>query len=273
MSLDFKKIMSDTLTRLLGLSLFLMFVQCTPDVVEKLPPTDVSNGGLYFPEGFEALVVVDSIGQTRHITVRDNGDIYAQLQNTDNGKGTVAMRDLNNDGKADSIVHFGDFTDKGRGATGLIIHKGYLYTSTKKNIYRTKLTPGALVPTSKTEVVFTDMDPNLNRNWHTTKPLAFDDEGHMYVPFGSPSDACQDRNLYGPVGIPNGKGLFPCPELEKHAGIWQFDADEIGLTQEDGIKFATGIRSVVGMKWNPKDKSLYAVGNGIDNFHTIFPVF
>ena len=271
MSLDFKKIMSDTLTKLFGLSLFLMFVQCTTDVVEKLPPTDVNNGGLYFPEGFEALVVVDSIGQTRHITVRDNGDIYAQLQNTDNGKGTVAMRDLNNDGKADSIVHFGDFTDKGRGATGLIIHNGYLYTSTKKNIYRTKLTPGALVPTSKTEVVFTDMAPNLNRNWHTTKPLAFDDEGHMYVPFGSPSDACQDRNLYGPVGIPNGKGLFPCPELEKHAGIWQFDADKIGLTQEDGVKFATGIRSVVGMKWNPKDKSLYAVGNGIDNFHTIFP--
>jgi glucose/arabinose dehydrogenase/cytochrome c553 len=131
--------------------------------------------------------------------------------------------------------------------------------------------PGELIPTAKTEVVLTDLDPNVERNWHTTKPVAFDDEGHMYVPFGSPSDACQDIKLYGPVGIPNGKGLYPCPELEKHAGIWQFDAGKIGLTQEDGTRFATGIRSVVGMKWNPDDKSLYAVGNGIDNFHTLFP--
>ncbi len=36
-------------------------------------------------------------------------------------------------------------------------------------------------------------------------------------------------------------------------------------------RFATGIRSVVGMQWNDADQSLYAVGNGIDNFHTIFP--
>ena len=63
----------------------------------------------------------------------------------------------------------------------------------------------------------------------------------------------------------------PMSGVGKHAGIWRFDADKIGLTQEDGTKFATGIRSIVGMEWNPKDESLYAVGNGIDNFHTIFP--
>lgn len=25
------------------------------------------------------------------------------------------------------------------------------------------------------------------------------------------------------------------------------------------------------MEWNPKDESLYVVGNGMDNFHTLFP--
>src|SRR5690606_32103322 len=178
---------------------------------------------------------------------------------SEDGKGTIAMRDLDDDGKMDSIVHFGDYIDKGSGATGLTIHKGYLYTSTKKHIFRTKLAQGELVPNGETEIVLTDMDPNVDRNWHTTKPVAFDPKGNMYVPFGSPSDACQDMELYGPVGIPNGKGIDPCPELEKHAGIWRFDADRIGLTQEDGTKFATGIRSVVGMEWNPKDGSLYAV--------------
>lgn len=244
---------------------------CSSHTGKSLPPTDPDNGNLFLPVGFGAVVVVDSVGQTRHIAVSESGDIYAQLRSSEDGRGTVALRDLDNDGKADSIVRFGDYIDKGRGATGLSIHKGYLYASTKKHIFRTKLRPGELVPSSKTEVVLTDLDPNVDRNWHTTKPVAFDEEGHMYVPFGSPSDACQDINLYGPVGIPNGKGLFPCPELEKHAGIWQFEDETIGLTQRDGTKFATGIRSIVGMKWNPKDKSLYAVGNGIDNFHTIYP--
>ncbi|WP_158861121.1 PQQ-dependent sugar dehydrogenase [Lunatibacter salilacus] len=255
------------------LSLFLVFVfaQCSNPSVTTLPSSDKDNGGIFLPGGFEALVVVDSIGNTRHIAVNDNGDVYAQLQSSEDGKGTIAMRDLDKDGKMDSIVHFGDYIDRGSGATGLTIHKGFLYTSTKKYIFRTKLAQGELVPTGETEIVLTDMDPNVDRNWHTTKPVAFDQEGNMYVPFGSPSDACQDIDLYGPVGIPNGKGIDPCPELEKHAGIWRFDAERIGLTQEDGTKFATGIRSVVGMEWNPKDESLYAVGNGIDNFHTIFP--
>jgi len=255
----------------MALLLLLTFVQCATEKEKLLPPADDANGGLYLPGGFEALTVVDSIGRTRHLTVSDNGDIYAQLSNSENGNGTIALRDNDRDGKADSIVHFGDYIDKGRSATGITIHNGYLYVSTKRNIYRNKLKQGELIPTSKTEVVLTDMDPNVGRHWHTTKPVAFDDKGNMYVPFGSPSDACQDMEKYGPVGIPGGKGIDPCPELENHAGIWRFDADKIGLTQEDGYKFATGIRSVVGMEWNPKDQSLYAIGNGIDNFHTIFP--
>lgn len=251
------------------LLLVLSLYQCGPE--SNLPLSDADNGGLLLPEKFEALVVVDSIGPARHIAVNDNGDIYVQLINTKDGKGTIAIRDNDNDGKADSIVHFGDYLDEGRSATGVTIHNGYLYTSTKKMVYRNKLANGELVPTSETEVVFTDLEEHVDRNWHTTKPLAFDNKGNMYIPFGSPSDACQDMEQYGPVGLPGGKGLDPCPELETQAGIWRFDANKIGLTQADGDKFATGIRSVVGMEWNPKDESLYAVGNGIDNFHTLFP--
>ncbi|MEP7257236.1 MAG: c-type cytochrome, partial [Flavitalea sp.] len=81
----------------------------------------------------------------------------------------------------------------------------------------------------------------------------------------------QDITLYGPAGIPNGKGLDPEPVLSDHAGIYRFDADKEGQTLQDGYKYATGIRSVVGMTWNDDDNSLYAVMNGIDNFHTIYP--
>jgi glucose/arabinose dehydrogenase/mono/diheme cytochrome c family protein len=229
---------------------------------------------LFLPGNFEALVVIDSIGRARHIAVNDNGDIYVKLTFNDamhGAGGTVGLRDTNADGKADTIAYFGDYVDEGGSAVGVTIHNGFLFTSTVRKVYRNKLTPGKLVPDSETEVVLTDVDENVVKNWHTTKPLAFDNKGNMYIPFGSPSDACQDITKFGPVGIPGGQGLDPCPELEKHAGIWRFDENGTGLTQKDGYHYATGIRSVVGMQWNPMDESLYAVGNGIDNFHTLFP--
>lgn len=238
------------------------------------PKADPDNGGLFLPDDFEAFVVVDSVGEARHLAVNDNGDIYIKLTYNDkmNGSGgTVGLRDLNGDGRADSIVYFGDYKDVGRSAVGMTIHNGYLYTSTVTQVLRNKLKDGELVPTSKTEVVLTDDNPNVEHNWHTTKPVAFDNKGFMYVPFGSPSDANQDIEKYGPVGIPGGKGLDPATELETHAGIWRFEADKLNLKQKDGKRFATGIRSVVGMTWNPADESVYAVVNGIDNFHTIYP--
>ncbi|MBK8504173.1 MAG: c-type cytochrome [Saprospiraceae bacterium] len=247
-------------------------INCSQQI--KLPPSDPDNGGLFLPDNFEALVVIDSIGRSRHIAVNENGDIYAKLTFNDAMKGaggTVGLRDTNHDGKADSVVYFGDYIDEGGSAVGVTIHNEYLYTSTVRQVLRNKLTPGQLIPKSETELVLTDIDENVVKNWHTTKPLAFDNRGNMYVPFGSPSDACQDIVKYGPVGIPGGQGLDPCPELEKHAGIWRFDASKTGLTLQDGTRFATGIRSVVGMQWNPVDESLYAVVNGIDNFHTIYP--
>ena len=49
-----------------------IMMQCT----KNLPPGDPDNGGLILPEGFEAVVVVDSIGPARHLAVNDNGDVY-----------------------------------------------------------------------------------------------------------------------------------------------------------------------------------------------------
>ena len=60
------------------------------------------------PRGFEAMVVADSIGRTRHIAVNYNGDIYVKLRSSPEGEpGNVAIRDTNRDGKADIIKRFG----------------------------------------------------------------------------------------------------------------------------------------------------------------------
>jgi len=264
------------MTRPLILLLFpaALFLQGCTQQRPDLPSGDKDNGGLLLPDGFQAVVVADSIGRARHITVNNNGDIYVKLSYNDimHGRGgTVALRDANNDGRADIITYFGDYKDEGGLPAGIAIHDGYLYTTTVKYVLRNKLTPGELIPTGQTEVILTDDDPDLSKHWHSHKTLAFDNEGNMYVPFGAPNDGGQDMAKVGPAGVPNGKGVDPSPDLATHAGIWRFSADKIGQTQKDGYKYATGIRSVLAMAWSPLDNSLYAVMNGIDNFHTRYP--
>jgi glucose/arabinose dehydrogenase/mono/diheme cytochrome c family protein len=252
----------------------IVLTQCKAKEKVKLPPGDPHNGGLLLPGGFEAVVVVDSIGRARHITVNTNGDIYVKLSYNDamRGRGgTVGLRDVDHDGKADITAYFGDYKDEGGLPAGMVIHNGYLYTSTVKYVLRNRLTPGELIPKSKTDTIFSDVDTNLFRHWHTQKPLAFDNRGNMYIPFGAPDDGGQDINTAGPAGMPGGKGVDPSPDLERYGGIWKFSANRKGQTQKDGEKYATGIRSVLGIAWNQKDTSLYAVMNGMDNFHTRYP--
>ncbi len=254
--------------RMLLFSVVVAFAQCKQAI--NLPPGDVGNGGLSLPGDFEAVVVVDSLGPARHLAINDNGDIYVKIRYSKKGEGgNIALRDTNNDGKADSIVHFGDYFNQGSLSNSIRIHNGYLYYSSELVIYRSKLTPGKLIPDSNREVVLTD-DHEGGSHWHITKPVSFDDTGHMYVPFGAPSNACQDL-IRTPGGTPGFAGLDPCPDLEKHGGIWQFDATKLGLTQKDGRRFATGIRSVVAMDWNTADKNLYVVMHGRDDLHLLWP--
>jgi len=248
--------------------LITVITQCNTGT--SLPKGDPDNGGIFLPGNFEAVVVADSVGPSRHIAVNDNGDIYVKLSHSKKGEGgNVALRDNDHDGKADSIVHFGDYNNEGSLSNCMRIHNGYLYYASELVIYRNKLTQGKLIPESKTEIVLTDDHPH-GRHWHITKPIAFDNMGHMYVPFGAPSNACQDliRTPGGTAGFP---GLDPCPELIDHGGIWQFDAGKTGLTQRDGKKFATGIRSVVAMDWNGDDQNLYIVMHGRDDLHLLWP--
>lgn len=236
----------------------------------RLPAGDPGNGGLFLPGGFEAVVVADSTGPARHLAINDNGDIYVKLSHSKKGQGgNLALRDVDHDGKADSIVRFGDYDNHGSLSNCMRIHDGYLYYASELVVYRNKLTPGKLVPESKTEVVLTE-EYATGSHWHITKPLSWDDKGHMYVPFGAPSNACQDL-VRTPGGTPGYAGLEPCPELEDHAGIWQFNAGKTGLKQKDGTRFATGIRSVVAMDWNKDDKHLYVVMHGRDDLHLLWP--
>jgi glucose/arabinose dehydrogenase len=218
-----------------------------------------SNAGLNLPPGFEAVKVADNLGVGRHIAVRDNGDVYLQLRYSHDKGSTVALRDNNGDGKADVVKYFADLP-----GTGIGIHDGYLYTSTRSAVQRFKLKDGQLLPGQSPETI---VEGFPQQNQHAAKPFTFDGNGHMYVTVGGPSNACMEQTRT--KGSP---GQDPCPQLKRHAGIWQFDSKEPGQTQlDDGYRYATGIRHAVALRWNPVVDKLYAIQHGRDQLSQFFP--
>ncbi|MBQ4914100.1 PQQ-dependent sugar dehydrogenase [Maribacter sp. MMG018] len=226
---------------------------------------ELPNGGLILPDGFSALVVVDSIGPSRHMAINKNGDIYVKLREPKGINGNIALRDTDGDGKADIIKRFGDYPNDGTFATEMRIHNGYLYFSSEQVIYRQKLSDSQLIPEGKPEVVLTDYFP---KRWHNAKSLAFDKKGNMYVTFSAPTNACEDPNSKGQI-----KGMYPCPGLDVLGSIWKFDENKLGQSQQDGQLYATGIRSMVAISWNHEDNTLYGVQHGRDYLHNHAPQY
>ena len=233
---------------------------------KELPAGDADRGGLFLPDHFEALVVADSTGSGRHLAVTDDGDIYMKFRSSPS-QGMVAIRVNPQTGKAQTIERFGGYNDTGNNGTASRIYNGHLYFSTSGEVYRVRLTPGKLIPEGKVDTMLIDDYKHDKHGYeHIAKPIAFDDEGNLFVQYGAPGDACQVMNR-----IPGSPGEEPCSQLIEHAGVWKFDANKTGQTQKDGKRYATGIRSIVGMDWNKQDNSLYVVVHGRDNLHSTWP--
>lgn len=217
------------------------------------------NGGITLPAGFRAVVVADSIGSARHITVDDDGDIYVALSSDIDGSGIAALRDTNGDGVADTTAYFGDYT-----GTGIALYNGYLYFAPDTAVVRYPMENADLVPTAEPEIVVTGFP---NQSSHAAKPITFDGNGNMYVNIGAPSNACQQESR-----TPGSPGMEPCPQLEWQGSVWRFDANTTGQTlQEDGYKYATGYRNAVALEWNDAADNLYIVQHGRDQLNTLWP--
>ncbi|MEO1450926.1 MAG: PQQ-dependent sugar dehydrogenase, partial [Bacteroidota bacterium] len=148
--------------------------------------------------------------------------------------------------------------------TGITIHGNYLYASSDVAVYRYELSPDQLLPVNPEGEVMIEGFPE--QQTHASKSLAVDPAGHMFVTVGAPSNACQEESRT--KGSP---GIDPCPQLELQAGVWRFDLDKMGQKQGDGMRYATGIRNIVGLDWNANTNGLFVMQHGRDQLSGLWP--
>lgn len=226
---------------------------------------DNDDGGITLPEGFCARVVADGIEFARHIAVNANGDVYVatlDFLTTTHVPGVVALRDNDGDGRFESRATFGV------GGTGIAIRDGTLYASSHDRILRYALpaAQSSMPPNASGQVVVAipDAMPHVKNSAVT---FAFDDKGGLYVHVGATSNVCQEV-----AGKRESRGQDPCPELERGAGIWRFQAARSNqMFPVDGARIATGIRHVVAIAWHPSLNVLFAVQHGRGALHTLWP--
>ncbi len=237
----------------------LLFAGCRQqDIKEPVILPDQGNGGITLPENFGALIVADTLGRGRHLAVSHNGDIYIHLikLNRDD-KGIIALRDTNDDGKADRMEGYSNIS-----GTGVRLHNGFLYFSSRTEVYRAKLPEGSLLPEGRIDTLAHMVDGT----GHMEKTFTFDRKGNLYVNIGSASNACQEEPRS--KGSP---GIDPCIELETRAGIWKFSEDELHQQQTPDKRYTTGIRNAVALQWNFDVNKLFALQHGRDDLHRFWP--
>jgi glucose/arabinose dehydrogenase len=216
-------------------------------------------GLLKLPGNFHVQVIADNLGAARHLAVTKQGLIYIKLAKLKGGKGIIVLEGINGDGKAEKEAGFGNFT-----GTGIYIKDGYLYASSNTDVYRYKLDDrGQVIDTADPERIVTGL---LDRHEHNSKSIVLDNHGNLYVNIGAYSNACQiqDRAKGSP-------GISPCPILDSAGGIWQFSADKKNQTYDDGVRYATGLRNVVGLDWNQSLDQLFVMQHGRDELFQLDP--
>jgi glucose/arabinose dehydrogenase len=242
--------------------LILIGAAVTAAACSRKSKTVSASGGcdpsIKLPPGFCALIFADSAGPVRHLAVRKNGDVFVGVldQRRQTG-GILALRDADKDGHADAETRFGD---AGVHGVAIVDNDSTLLASTNDAVIRFRLTD-SLGPKKKVDTLVV----GLAQRQPPSHSIAIDSHGNLLVNIGAASNGCAAS------AAPRSPGRDPCPELAIAGGIWSFHADRTNQEMKDGVRIATGLHNAVALAVNHADTMTYAVSQGRDGLHEMWP--
>ncbi|MDF7819803.1 PQQ-dependent sugar dehydrogenase [Runella sp. MFBS21] len=239
---------------LVGTAASLTAYKSDPSATRNKP----KNVDIKVPTGFSVSLLAEDLETPRHLAVSKGGDIYVKINKLKDGKAIYRLRDTNGDGVIDEKIGFGDY--KG---SGIFIRDGYLYASSNTGVYRYKLNDKEeVIDYNNPELIVKGL---VAKGRDEAKNIAVDKNGYVYVNIGSPDEICKDPRT--------NKGIIPCPLLDSVGGIWRFKTNQLNQQYSDGVKYATGLKNVVGLDWNTSSNSLFVMMHGRGKFHDTFPQY
>ncbi len=212
---------------------------------------------LKLENGFSATLVAEGLDGARHLAVNRFGGIYVKLSKLKDGKGIYYLKDTDGDGTFDKQTGFGNYP-----GTGIYIKNGYLYASSNDDVFRYKLDDKEeVISPNEPEKIIEGL---VNHNRDNSKSIVVDNNNNIYVNVGSYVNAClvEPNSLQAP---------YPCPVLDSAGGIWQYKANKPNQHFKDGIRYATGLKNIVGLDWNSKTNSLFVMQHGRDQLSELYP--
>jgi glucose/arabinose dehydrogenase len=187
---------------------------------------------LRVPAGFTLSIFADNLPSARSLALGDNGVVFVGTGSEENS--VYAVQDSNNDGFADAryVIASHLFTPN-----GVAYKDGVLYVAEINRIIRFDQITQSLANPPKPVVVY---DQLPSEEWHGSKYLRIGPDNKLYTLVGAPCNNCE-------------------PEKPIFSSLVRLNLDGSGFEI-----IARGIRSSVGLDWQPETNALFFTDNGRD---------
>jgi glucose/arabinose dehydrogenase len=193
-------------------------------------PAAAWSAALTLSPDFEANVFAATLGAPRLLVLDPSGTLLVTIPSRGQ---VVALPDRDGDGTADAAVVVASGLDRPH---GVAFRAGQLYVGETGRVVRLRYDPATLQ--ARDPVIVVPDLPHGGHHW--TRTIAFGPDGGLYVAVGSSCDVCREQD-------------------RRRATIVRYNPDGTGEQL-----FAKGLRSVVGLAFDPETGVLWATVNERD---------
>lgn len=223
---------------IIGFFALIVLVFATYAVLRTVPVNNCGENGtglacIKLPPGFSIDYYARNVEGARSMTLSPNGTLF--VGSRDAGK-VYAVRDRNNDSKADDVIVLAQGLDM---PNGVAFRNGSLYVAEVSRVIRYDNIEASLEKPPAPVVVNDKFPSDQAHGW---KYIKFGPDGKLYVPVGMPCNICNKEG-----------------EDERYGTIMRMEPDGNQLEI-----FAKGIRNTVGFAWHPLTGELWFTDNGRD---------